>query len=128
MGNIVFADGGISVTGKHTSEFDYVMWFQPFMQVGAKYTVSFNISRQDPTKNWGSKTTRLQFGTGTAYVSAVPEDGSIVDGISSLKTEGETTYTGTFTVEENKPFFIILRSAVTDFKITGITFTPVTEG
>lgn len=128
VGNIVFADGGISVTGKQASEFDYVMWFQPFMQVGAKYTVSFNISRQDPTKSWGSKTTRLQFGTGTAYVSNVPEDGSIVDGISSLNATGETTYTGTFTVEENKPFFIILRSAVTDFKITGLTFTPVTEG
>ena len=124
------SDGGIVLTKSGSNARTLHFMFQPFMQVGTKYTVSFTLSYSSGS-GWGSTTENFYYGTGTGASGSgvVSEDGKIVtEHATALKgTATSHTFTGTFTVEESNPFFISIKTSKGAFSITDITFTPVAE-
>ena len=128
--DMAVSDGGIVLTKSGSNARTLHFMFQPFMQVGTKYTVSFTLSYSSGS-GWGSTTENFYYGTGTGASGSgvVSEDGKIVtEHATALKgTATSHTFTGTFTVEESNPFFISIKTSKGAFSITDITFTPVAE-
>lgn len=110
----------LSVKTDGTKAKTVTFFCQPALAVGTQYDVNIRIRRSG---GWGNQTKALQFGTGTGY-SAGDKSGKIETSFETALVgyDGEKTFTGTFTVEADAPFFFTLSTYANPFELE-IVFT-----